>query len=252
MRVCAGVRLRSGMQLGYATQYTFLATKQNSTIAIMPVHTPDEINHFRRMMLQFSSNAVEPNWRELSRLWCEQADGSRLFYKTPEHLRSYYLSWQETGVATSSVALNYDVVQPMRQQLIASSRIQEAPAPQLPVGVRLALPHNTEMTNLHPITVPEIVQSSPSNMPEARVLALRRRLAPLPVQLSAPLSLPLFAPPSTPIYLPFPLPLAHSPQSDMSTLRKRRKKARSCQVCGKDYCPGRAQRHRCLSVHLQQ
>ena len=145
MDICAWMPLKSPPERGYTSQYAFLAKRQHSKYAIVPVHTAEERKYFRDLLVQNPSNAVEPDWKQLSRVWCLKADGKSIFYKTPEHLRGYYNTWQEKNVAANSIALNLDSVQMMAAVLGNPSRLSVAPPPQVPSGVGLTLPSTNQL-----------------------------------------------------------------------------------------------------------
>jgi hypothetical protein len=112
---------------GPKTQYRFLALKQLSLHAIVPIHTDDERAKFADLLRTQFVDVSEATWFVFARAWSDHVNGTTIFYKTPEYLRTYYNSWSELRKRKNTIAVHFEVVQAMRQTLTSSTRQRTAP-----------------------------------------------------------------------------------------------------------------------------
>lgn len=65
-------------------RHAYLAIKQNTRIAVLPIHTQAERALFRLLIADlfglFSRNK-EPNWQALATQWATHSEGIKIFYK---------------------------------------------------------------------------------------------------------------------------------------------------------------------------
>ncbi|KAF7722529.1 hypothetical protein EC973_003056 [Apophysomyces ossiformis] len=103
--------------------YTYLANKQRSKYAIVPVHTQQELDLFRRMMEIYHQQQNQIDWTSIAQSWNkDHADGETIFYKTSEHIKSHYHVWFERKVATMTILSSRGIFNTMRQHLQSPSR----------------------------------------------------------------------------------------------------------------------------------
>jgi hypothetical protein len=124
-----------------ASQYTFLAKWQQTRYAIVPVHTKQEKALFRSLLLEFTgedANVDDRTWREFAVHWHRNADGRNVFYKTTEHLKSYYTQWKAYRNVQRSIYLNQNAVYTIRLNLQNPSRKRSAPPPKAPAPLKIA------------------------------------------------------------------------------------------------------------------
>ncbi|KAG6877083.1 hypothetical protein C0992_010900, partial [Termitomyces sp. T32_za158] len=82
----------------------YLAQRQDTRMAILPIHTRDERGLFKLLMAQSIAN--EPNWVRVAGDWNGHANGLTIFYKLPEHLKAYWKKWQENTNEKNSISIN--------------------------------------------------------------------------------------------------------------------------------------------------
>ena len=116
-------------------QYMFLASRQNTAYAIVPIHTRDERVMFASIITdKFPLHLTKPiNFDEFTRIWSEGVNGITIFYKTPEHLRGYYNGpWSEFSNIRNSVKDNINALKNLRSTLNSTARKRSAPKAQTP------------------------------------------------------------------------------------------------------------------------
>ncbi|KAI0369360.1 hypothetical protein BV20DRAFT_1113655 [Pilatotrama ljubarskyi] len=87
-------------------RHRYLAHQQQTRVAILPVHTPEERALYRMLAKQpagYFAGPRQPNWVSLATEWSKYADGVHIFYKLPEHLKNYYKTWVENRNEENSV-----------------------------------------------------------------------------------------------------------------------------------------------------
>ncbi|CAO3620736.1 unnamed protein product [Mucor hiemalis] len=96
----------------------FSTHTQGVNFAVVPVHTPAEILLFRKSMDLYPWLAklkTEKDWIKFCCLWSSQCNiGKNLYYKSPEHLRSYYNILQDRSAYHNSIIKNADTVREIR------------------------------------------------------------------------------------------------------------------------------------------
>lgn len=65
--------------VGEKTLHRHLTKQQQTRIAVLPVHTPDERALFR-LFMKFEGSS-QPNWTSFTSRWSEHCDGKTIFYK---------------------------------------------------------------------------------------------------------------------------------------------------------------------------
>ncbi|KAG0706444.1 hypothetical protein DFH29DRAFT_1066800 [Suillus ampliporus] len=83
---------------GCKIKHDYLAGQQQTPVAVLPVHTVEEKALYRLLLKsntgQFSGKK-QLNWITLAQEWQRHANGTSIFYKLPEHLKSYFKTWNE-------------------------------------------------------------------------------------------------------------------------------------------------------------
>jgi hypothetical protein len=67
--------------VGEKILHRHLAKQQQTRIAVLPIHTPDERALFRLFMKFDESSKSQPNWTSFTSHWSEHCDGKTIFYK---------------------------------------------------------------------------------------------------------------------------------------------------------------------------
>ncbi|KAG2224491.1 hypothetical protein INT45_010557, partial [Circinella minor] len=80
-------------------QHKFIARRQGVVYPILPVQTQAERDKFDNILkTKFSESYINhriPDFEVFAKIWSTIVDGKNFFYKTPEHLRSYYNVWKD-------------------------------------------------------------------------------------------------------------------------------------------------------------
>ncbi|KAG1831167.1 hypothetical protein F4604DRAFT_1864865 [Suillus subluteus] len=95
----------------------FVAESQGTLMAVLPIHTREERDLFQLLVTSsplFADPARQPNWVSLAVIWAGHADGRKIFYKLPEHLKVYYKTWTDFCNEHNTVALNVEASQRIR------------------------------------------------------------------------------------------------------------------------------------------
>lgn len=80
-----------------------------------------------------------PDWPNATRVWNQGVDGKTLFYKLPEHLKSYYETWKSnmnakhTAMATEDERNQIDTVIHHESRLAHVPPLPELPLPLPPI-----------------------------------------------------------------------------------------------------------------------
>ncbi|KAG2206970.1 hypothetical protein INT47_008439 [Mucor saturninus] len=121
--------------------YRCLANKQSTLFAVVPVHTKEEILLYDKLVsthkeyLYVNINRSIPDFNSFAKIWSSFADGVKIFYKTPEHLKLYFNKRLEASVFYITTLLNENIRNNVKDALIQSNRItnpvasMKAPAP---------------------------------------------------------------------------------------------------------------------------
>ncbi|KAG1721543.1 uncharacterized protein EDB91DRAFT_1256463 [Suillus paluster] len=98
-------------------RHKFVAESQGTLMAILPVHTCEERDLFQLLVQSsplFSDSNRQPNWTALAVVWAGHADGRNIFYKLPEHLKTYYKTWIDFCNEQNTISLNAEVSRRIR------------------------------------------------------------------------------------------------------------------------------------------
>ncbi|KAF8328650.1 hypothetical protein F5887DRAFT_897466 [Amanita rubescens] len=126
---------------GEKIKHADLAKQQQTQIAILPVHTPAERALFRLLMSMsngpFSATGTnrQLNWVAMASRWAEHCDGKTIFYKLPEHIKSYYKTWKDIRNEKNSIEQHraaYDLICKLIKPNLAL-------VPRVPVADRMTL-----------------------------------------------------------------------------------------------------------------
>jgi hypothetical protein len=157
-----------------------------------------------------SFSGREPNWVEFAKAWSPKANGRTIFYKTPEHLKSYDNKWVESRVFANTVLINHDLVQRVRSTLQSKRRRHDVP----PAHPFTTIPSATSSVDML-LPIPQV--TVPTNLP------MRSRI--------------LLPQPSIPTPQRMPMPPKYG------------RKARRWFHCGSDTCKGASQRKHCPNIN---
>ncbi|KAI9488288.1 hypothetical protein BDB00DRAFT_877589 [Zychaea mexicana] len=113
-------------------QYKFIAARQKAAHALVPVHTPSEKDLFTDLLDKHfphhKSKSVD--YVRLTKIWSQHVNGTEIFYKAPEHLRSRHNLTKEKDNTDKTIKNNKEELDEMRNTLNSSSRKRAAPSPQ--------------------------------------------------------------------------------------------------------------------------
>ncbi|KAG6836301.1 hypothetical protein H0H93_009317 [Arthromyces matolae] len=90
-------------------RHQYLAQRQGTRIAILPVHTSDERSIFKLLIVEQNglfSGVNEPKWFQVAERFNSHANGLTIFYKLPEQLKAFWKKWQENSNEKSSISIN--------------------------------------------------------------------------------------------------------------------------------------------------
>ncbi|KAJ7664273.1 hypothetical protein B0H17DRAFT_952109, partial [Mycena rosella] len=100
-------------------KHAYLAKQQGTKYAVITVHSVEEKLCFSELMKTLPAfnrpNNQPPDWKQGSRAWNRKADGETIFYKLPEHLRSYHSKWLRAANAKSSISLSLPQVKALER-----------------------------------------------------------------------------------------------------------------------------------------
>ncbi|KAG1848574.1 hypothetical protein F4604DRAFT_130963 [Suillus subluteus] len=117
-------------------RHQFVAESQGTLMAVLPIHTREERDLFQLLVTSsplFADPARQPNWVSLAVIWAGHADGRKIFYKLPEHLKVYYKTWTDFCNEHNTVALNVEASQRIR------ALVRSIPA-NIPINAPTAVP----------------------------------------------------------------------------------------------------------------
>ncbi|KAG2216099.1 hypothetical protein INT45_001361 [Circinella minor] len=130
-------------------RYKFLAQKQGTKYAVTPIHTPQELEKFRKFIKEPAKGSISANqWVDLSIQWnksiSQPVDGVVIFYKTPEHLKIHYEHWNVKRIMGASIAISNRICEVMHEELQSPERsspvlVTQTPSPP-PLGSLSSLP----------------------------------------------------------------------------------------------------------------
>jgi len=213
--------------------YRFLAYCQGTSFAITAVHTQEEVELFERLLINerdliFTGNAKSPIFSIFAKIWSTHcSENNNIFYKTEEHLTTYYNIIEDRRRYGNTVLLNTEISQYTRSVVQDSSRCTNC----LTVSaIHRPSPPSSEAI-ISTFNVPFTTNASNQSL---------RRIAPTiaihsPSTLSAPTQIQHITPRG--IYEPVPSPLVPA---------KKRKRG-ICKVCSRNDCGGRSNRKYCVN-----
>ncbi|KAG2191090.1 hypothetical protein INT47_010406, partial [Mucor saturninus] len=135
-------------------RFEYIARKQQAKFAIVPVHSNEEKALFENILSCNYESSTEPDWSHFASHWNTSADGVSIFYKTPEHLKSYYNICKENNFIANSIQKHRNIIQKVK------SVISETMPPQiLPQATAILQPSNNIITSPNRLLVPTENQS---------------------------------------------------------------------------------------------
>lgn len=151
--------------------YNYLATKQHVKKAVLPLHTQLEFKLFsKKLRCIHNHNQSSINWNELACEWNNIVNTGMapytLFYKSPEHLESFYNScWKKRNVAYNSIMNSNGVCETMEYQLQSPDRSYEVVSAQYPAPLRINASINPQDgIPVSPAAISSSLQSSSSSL----------------------------------------------------------------------------------------
>ncbi|KAG1847003.1 hypothetical protein DFJ58DRAFT_843319 [Suillus subalutaceus] len=125
-------------------RHKFIAESQGTLMAILPVHTRDLFQLLVQSSPLFSDSNRQPNWSALAVVCAGHADGRNIFYKLPEHLKTYYKTWTDFCNEQNTISLNAEASRRIRALIRSASTNVTIKAPTaLPTTLRDSLAAST-------------------------------------------------------------------------------------------------------------
>ena len=123
------------------SQYRFMAQRQGAAHAIIPVQTQVERNKYDSLIRQHFPQQLQrnqqPDFDNFSKLWSAFVDGKSIFYKAPEHLRSYHAKWCEYQNIHLTKNSYKEQIETLQQDLRSPSRKRNIPEAQNPAALKI-------------------------------------------------------------------------------------------------------------------
>ncbi|CEP20060.1 hypothetical protein [Parasitella parasitica] len=124
--------------------YTFLAERQNTNIAIMAVHTDEEMVLFAKFktdaqmkeMIKYSAEKTSPYFEVLASIWSTYCvEGFKIYYKLPRHLESYFnILTTDRERYHKSVSLNAQIREVVMDKIQNDDRLTGKSIPVPPIA----------------------------------------------------------------------------------------------------------------------
>jgi hypothetical protein len=127
------------------SQYNFLALRQQSIFAILPVHTHEEQELFMTIYRDRYVQDVTPNWLDFVKVWSTHANGTTIFYKTSESLKTFFDTWKKTRATANTLHQHRELVSATRRRIQAVSRHQLAPPSTAPSALYISGTENAAL-----------------------------------------------------------------------------------------------------------
>lgn len=239
--------------MGYSSQqfmYTYLKYCQGTRFAVTAIHTKEEVALYAKLLVDQrdeiypSQNASKPNFNTFALIWNKNCkEGNNIYYKTAQHLQTYFNVTEDRKKYCNSVLLNLEVVQHVRFELEATACATCTAAstkPSPPTTARIV-----ELCHEDPPALP------PRNRPIAPArLILQSATFPTANNIAGITSHPNL---SLRVLLP---PLESNDQqqqhqvvieSSSSPTQKRKRNERHCSVCEEVACGGRSKQKLCVN-----
>ncbi|OBZ79508.1 hypothetical protein A0H81_01196 [Grifola frondosa] len=151
-------------------RYQYLAKQQGTRVAVLPVHTKAERALFWLLVAQsdgMSAGKWKPNWQAVSPRWVDHSDGKTIFYKLPEHLKSYWKTWGKNVNEKSSIKINQATYNEIETLLTPKSSKRLGNARSIPVAqaksVHDQLFQNRSHAPVNAATVPTVTVAGIAN-----------------------------------------------------------------------------------------
>jgi hypothetical protein len=94
---------------GVKIRHQYLATQQNTLVAVLPVHTKAECALFKSLVADpkglFAKERM-PSWEAVAALWSEHVDGQDIFYKVS--IMEHIIHSRQISQGCSSVARTFE------------------------------------------------------------------------------------------------------------------------------------------------
>lgn len=221
-----------------------MAKRQGAKHAVLPVHTQKEKEEYDLLLRANFSDVIKnsklPDFEEFAKKWSTIVDGQNIFYKAPEHLRSYYSKWMEYQNINKTKKNYKEQLDLLQQNLRSSSRKRSIPKAQAPL----------------PLKIPRVDQNTAVTSRQSTVININyNQESSLALQPSS--STPIFndllqyqhflytmAPSST-------RPSSSQSSSSAGSIRfddLPKKRLRTCKQCSSNTCPGRTGRGICQQL----
>ncbi|KAG2223600.1 hypothetical protein INT45_001682 [Circinella minor] len=146
-------------------RYRFIAQKQWTKFAILPVHTKRENDLFDEKMKTTYKNCTI-DWMKFAKNWSTYVNGEDIFYKTLEHLRSYNGKYEQLRTALLSMTMNSESRKEVHDIVSSEDRKRKAPSANKPSTNKV--PRYENMTaqaspSLYIASQPTLTNTSDSN-----------------------------------------------------------------------------------------
>lgn len=119
----------------FENSYDYLAHAQGSRFAIVPVHTIQEKKLFKSLIdsnPSMSKAKALKDWEAFCSIWSSHCNGRTIYYKSPQHLQSYYNVLKDRNNYYNSIVKNADIVRRVRRIVSSQDReIVEIPTVEL-------------------------------------------------------------------------------------------------------------------------
>ncbi|TFY76543.1 hypothetical protein EWM64_g7467, partial [Hericium alpestre] len=105
--------------------HQWLASAQQTRHAVLPVHTAEERALFCLLAGDTKglfAGKASPNWVAIAAEWSGHCDGQKIFYKLPEHLKTYFKTWHVNCNEQNSIEDNRAAYERIRTALSAQVR----------------------------------------------------------------------------------------------------------------------------------
>jgi hypothetical protein len=142
------------------SQFEYLAEKQQTLRAILPVHTKDERMMFNQYIAAMPMESREPNWLIFAVWWSRMVNDNQesaklIYYKTPGHLKSYYSIWKDHSNQRTTILRNQGPVAETRAFMANPSRVRVAPPASDPTPAKVVRTQNNQNVERHLTTAPQ-------------------------------------------------------------------------------------------------
>lgn len=233
--------------------------KQLPKFAIVPIHTVEENKLFLDLLHQFNSltSTTSPDWDEIVSIWNPFADGTAIYYKTPQHLKAHHNIFKEKQIAANSKSIHNIIIENVKKAIKNNMPLSVVP----PAIIIEAYSSSTRVLN-------SVITNNTIPHAQSNVVEVNNRSANLQSnyftqqesvntmllnynRFNQYITTPCISnTPNNFIQLSHPIPSnAHiniSSTMNIDRSFKKQKRIRTCQVCqDKKHCPGRNYKKNC-------